>query len=615
MAEERPPPRTVVIQLPGVSDIIAAPAFEAETTKRERISRMALAAAASPVPEPLRWLPQVVNYIDDIQDFLFVVTTSAVWTTSFLLRRFPTRFLPYLGWALLANDALNIATATFSAPLIPRLDKVNFLRFTKNSVAGKGARVRAAEAFLLPGRAKMIPFVLQAGQVLYSFTGWGLKLGTLMGTVSDTMWAAIAAVQGADIVIRPPPRSDILGYAASIISRSVYWDALLHVASSAELQYVFNALQIAAGVLGAPRIQMDIGDRLRELEDRQFPLWDFVSSFTADEFRRLGYPSVRDQRPPTLTIIDRPTWSDAVRTSIAAAPLTDIELAIRFRPTTFDWPFGLQATELAQWSWDVFGGGHDFVVPSTSPMERMLGIALETGTIPPFLYHPRDERVLSELLKWGIRIADIADCPLRVDRPFDEPRYYKLPPAYPPPTDDPNGQLAHWCAVGLALWCGRSILLPTYELRPVTPTTPTCNSAITGWFVNSRKWALQSMSMASWLVWGVSYTRFALPADQPAPASEPKPSMCRASGFALPGLSGYFPELPGLMEILAAWPTDPEVMLRTGTEGKPFDPLLGRDWLDAYMRAHDPRRDGRDAYPALDVVPLPESFVTPVPPF
>src|SRR5690242_5710254 len=111
-----PNERGYVITLPGVNDVISVPPMDDVQIKRERLSRWRLRTVNSPVPEPLQALSPLINWLDDKQDLLIFALTAG----KFLLRKLPSRFIPYLGWALLANDALNLMTAVVSAPLAPR---------------------------------------------------------------------------------------------------------------------------------------------------------------------------------------------------------------------------------------------------------------------------------------------------------------------------------------------------------------------------------------------------------------------------------------------------------------------------------------------------------------
>lgn len=90
------------IDIPGLTDFIRIPALENEELKFQRWVRFK--TQESVLPEPLRWIPGLINKLDDAQDLLFTFLVLA----RPLLKRLPARFLPGLGWVLLFNDLLNL---------------------------------------------------------------------------------------------------------------------------------------------------------------------------------------------------------------------------------------------------------------------------------------------------------------------------------------------------------------------------------------------------------------------------------------------------------------------------------------------------------------------------
>lgn len=202
------------INIPGITQIIRFKRPEEELTdeKRERIARMR--AAQSPVPGFLQWIPPAITAIDNAQDLLYVGLTLA----KPLLRRLPARFLPGLGWALFANDVMNVANAILSSYRpgvnMKRVGQETLNIFTVN----RASRILRAKSFL--ASTPLLPFALQAGQVAYDMTGYGLCLGPLFGAVADTEWSIIRALEGKSTQIRLPPPDDPLGKAARYLMQS-----------------------------------------------------------------------------------------------------------------------------------------------------------------------------------------------------------------------------------------------------------------------------------------------------------------------------------------------------------------------------------------------------------
>ena len=92
------------INVPGVTDILRIPGLESEALRKERAQRMK--QSRSGLPDFLKWIPPVLNKLDDAQDLLFTGLALA-WP---LLRFLPRAFLGPLGILLTVNDLLNVFT-------------------------------------------------------------------------------------------------------------------------------------------------------------------------------------------------------------------------------------------------------------------------------------------------------------------------------------------------------------------------------------------------------------------------------------------------------------------------------------------------------------------------
>lgn len=583
-----------VITIPGVQDVLSIPPLEDEQLKRERLTRWRINAQQTTIPEPLRWLPQIINWLDDAQDLLIVALTLG----KPLLRKLPSRFVPYLGWALLANDLLNGFTGMLAAPLNPREMKVDFLKTTRNAFAGRSAHVRAAEAFLLPGRAKMIPFALQAGQVLYSFTGWGLRLGGIMQTISETWWGLYRTLTGQHVVISGPPAHDIGAKAARFLAQSYNWNVAATLLSGKEAAMLIAAQNLAMGLLGAPTPQRVRDEDLVHLAQLHTPTFDPWSPSSRAVLAEGGYPGVDDQRVATPTVSDRPLYSDALRACIAEKPDVDVELATEFRDDWIDWPQGLMASEASQFTWDVFASGVDFVVPLNSPMERMLGIALEQALVPPFLGLPADPKI-NALLGPGPVDADtgLAIPPFITSGPGYQHGFH-FPIAYPAP-EDPNAQLMHWCAIALAIYCKRKLAMPIYEYDFQANTV-----TVREWGKGSSAPPLNCMREASILIWGNYWVRNAAPVRYDPVPSLTKTKLCFPNPSGWPALTNRVPEWPAMQFVLYQLPKLGSPARQTPFDNQEIVRRQSRDWLDFYLKQQDARRYRGPKWP--DPAALPE---------
>lgn len=227
------PPHTYPIFLPGVQDFIVIPALRSPELRMQQVRRMF--ASGGIFPESIRWIPSVINFLDDAQDLLI----TALVLAKPLLRRLPARFIPGLGWILTINDALNLTNALLGTAFASRTFKRSTLRSALWMWTRRSRRLRAVKAFL--NSTKWIPFYLQAGQALTQLTrygaklgvrlGWtteesaklwsgtGLSLGALMGLVSSPFWAVVRLAQGNKVKIINPPSEDITMKAARYMAQ------------------------------------------------------------------------------------------------------------------------------------------------------------------------------------------------------------------------------------------------------------------------------------------------------------------------------------------------------------------------------------------------------------
>lgn len=205
------------IDLPGLSDVFRFPISQLNNPdlKRERLERFK--THVSPVPEVLRWIPRVINFLDDIQD---IVLTGLLLARPFL-RGLPARFIPYVGWGLIALDAMNVLNALMGTALTGPLNKSLFYRALKGGKLCVLDPKQAFANFLKPlGWRRWLGAILQGAQALYTLTGSGLMLGSLMSALSDTFWGSIRALSGAQVIFRDPPPSDPAAKAARVLSQA-----------------------------------------------------------------------------------------------------------------------------------------------------------------------------------------------------------------------------------------------------------------------------------------------------------------------------------------------------------------------------------------------------------
>ena len=200
------------VTAPGLYEVIKVPPLQDKQYRREQAIRMAQANSA--LPERLQWVPKVINKLDDTQDILY----TALVLGKYILPKLGLRLIPGLGWALLANDVLNLATAVLATSIAGRGPKKTGYQLLQAWMGRSGRKLAATQQFM--ARTNWWAFGIQAAQASETITGYGLSLGGLMGMVTDTTWAVIRAPQNPNVVFRGPPPSDPLAKAARYLTRN-----------------------------------------------------------------------------------------------------------------------------------------------------------------------------------------------------------------------------------------------------------------------------------------------------------------------------------------------------------------------------------------------------------
>ena len=89
------------IQIPGIQDILSVPSLVSSELRRQRAERTL--RANSGMPDGLKWVPKLLNKLDDAQDMLYV----GLIVGAYLAKVAGARIFPGLGILLTINDLLN----------------------------------------------------------------------------------------------------------------------------------------------------------------------------------------------------------------------------------------------------------------------------------------------------------------------------------------------------------------------------------------------------------------------------------------------------------------------------------------------------------------------------
>jgi len=243
------PAGTYTIDIPGMRDIFKLPLgyMNDKDLKRQRIKRFK--THKTPVPESFNWIPDVITKLDNAQDLVY----TAFFIARPLLRRLPARFIPFIGWAILAMDIANLINGVLGFAMTPGMNKPCMRKTVKGYRRPKKLLYESWRSFMAPaGWRRWIGFALQAPQALESVTGYGLILGSIMGSISDTLWSIPRALSGDKIVWRGPPPADPVSKAFNYLTSDIFHynmkdilspeeHALILIAHNAALSIIFSA--------------------------------------------------------------------------------------------------------------------------------------------------------------------------------------------------------------------------------------------------------------------------------------------------------------------------------------------------------------------------------------
>ena len=301
---EKNPEGTYTVDIPGIKDIFIYQQRKSynKQLKYERYQRFK--TKTSPIPEALNWVPGVINQLDDAQDIMY----TAMVLAKPLLRRLPSRFIPFVGWGLLLMDIINLATKLLSMSMTPGLTKPCLRKNIAKYKKIKKLPLSLFRDFLSPGGwRRSLAFWLQAPQATLTLTGYGLQLGAVMGTVSDSIWGGIRAVGGAKVTFRAPPPSDPASKAARFLSQGYVNPNLRDILEPEEHVLLLAAHQAAVGILLGEGYTID-DSRANELMGSEVAVFEPWELSTIEMLEENGWDPFEEIVP--FTNIENPTYGE-----------------------------------------------------------------------------------------------------------------------------------------------------------------------------------------------------------------------------------------------------------------------------------------------------------------
>lgn len=380
------------IDVPGLQDFIRIPPMEDGQLKRERFLRMKQNETERP-----GWVNKashVAGLLDDAQDLLY----TALILSRPLLKRLPAKFIPGLGWVLLANDIINIVTALFSVAATGPTGKRHSASILEILGSSRKSRVKTAKQFLR--KVPWVPAIIQGLQAAETVTGYGVNLGAMMGMVSDVVWTPWAAAQGKKISIKGPPAADIATKAAHFLTASAAVHTPHGVMSDDDWQLVTAASAIAMSELATPETAQKLEQRGPQIANWQLPVREPWAQSTIDAAAATGVDLTVE--PAAGPGVDDPLPTVASITASTVDRVRDWELTRRQAdgPTSHGTIMQMIHTQAGQDTFDWGNGGSENRQWMPAPIEKMGLWLMENAIVPPAWTTLEQQALFFEALQW-----------------------------------------------------------------------------------------------------------------------------------------------------------------------------------------------------------------------
>lgn len=366
-----------VIQLPGLQDVIRIPALENQALRQERIQRWRANRGKTGLPESMEWLPKAINYLDNAQDILITSLIISKWLAPKLL----ARFIPGLGWLLTLNDIMNVANFMMGVVTTGPIGKKQF--HTAMTIIATGRAGKFTKAADWMQKSSLAGFLWQAPQVTQSVTGYGLALGGIFGTLSESIWGALRSFGGRRVRIQAPPQNDAIMRAAAFLLQSAEAPRLYGLLSPADLDLAMASQYAAMSFLDPVQNQSTIAGRADDFYATQVPQYPLWNPASINACRAEGIDPFAAQTPISSSPDPFQTFGELAQANTARAyhTLADISSAVGDSPS--GWQLAAIANNLATAIIDGLVGERDTTQTLLTPEEYVAANGLEKGYFPP----------------------------------------------------------------------------------------------------------------------------------------------------------------------------------------------------------------------------------------
>jgi len=184
---EQEPTKTSIV-IPGFDDVIILPGTEEirKQMARERAQWYQTHRPAS--PETLEPVIKLLTKIDDAQDIAY----TAMMLMRPILKRIPKEWNNPLSWVLSAIDVAGVLVTIMGSAAQLNLKKLKFHNLLKAAGLSKKQRFKRVSEYKT--KINYASTIIQGAQAAETLTGYGLRLGPIMGMISDTVWSGVRAL-------------------------------------------------------------------------------------------------------------------------------------------------------------------------------------------------------------------------------------------------------------------------------------------------------------------------------------------------------------------------------------------------------------------------------------
>lgn len=199
----------VEISVPAIEDVIRFPGLFGSTKEEEKLRKRQQYEHMlhSPIPKAAMKLQRWGKLTDDIEDYAstaagagyFAMKAAKRWSP-FLARKIGTRAVPFVGWFMLGLDVLNLGTALFTLSSNPMGAKRAI--HSAKDLTNKRALTRLVSADRVKRWKPSIGTLLEALQASEDATGYGIRLGPVMGAIGEEFWGIEKFLAGDTRAIR-----------------------------------------------------------------------------------------------------------------------------------------------------------------------------------------------------------------------------------------------------------------------------------------------------------------------------------------------------------------------------------------------------------------------------